>query len=102
MLESVQHLPHTPYTKKQHLVVIFGGQNIRDSAILRHFLGNIFVVGAYIAGKGRGWVKYSGQTSNHENHEYFAPRKLHAIGSVLYNNDALTLFLGSAPENMVV
>ncbi len=27
--------------------------NIRDSAILRHFVGNIFVVGACTAGKGR-------------------------------------------------
>ncbi len=26
--------------------VIFGGQNIRGSAILRHFVGNIFVVAA--------------------------------------------------------
>ena len=33
--------------------VIFGGQNIRGSAILRHFVGNIFVVAACTAGKGR-------------------------------------------------
>ena len=31
----------------------FGGQNIRGSAILRHFMGNIFVVGACTAGKGK-------------------------------------------------
>ncbi len=30
----------------------FGGQNIRGSAILRHFVGNIFVVAACTAGKG--------------------------------------------------
>ncbi len=33
--------------------VIFGEQNIRGSAILRHFVGNIFVVAACTAGKGR-------------------------------------------------
>ncbi len=31
----------------------FRGQNIRGSAILRHFVGNIFVVAACTAGKGR-------------------------------------------------
>ncbi len=35
------------------LRVIFGGQNIRGSAILRHFVDNIFVVAAWIVGKGR-------------------------------------------------
>ncbi len=59
--------------------VIFGGQNIRGSAILRHFVGNIFVVAAWIVGKGRQGRFIRGQTSNHENHKYFAPRKLPAI-----------------------
>ena len=31
----------------------FRGTNIRGSAILRHFVGNIFVVAACTAGKGR-------------------------------------------------
>ncbi len=42
-------------------------------------MGNIFVVAACTAGKGRQGRFIRGQTSNHENHEYFAPRKLHAI-----------------------
>ncbi len=33
--------------------VIFGGQNIRGSEIFRHFVGNIFVIRACTAGKGR-------------------------------------------------
>ncbi len=42
-------------------------------------MGNIFVVAAWIVGKGRQGRFICGQTSNHENHEYFAPRKLPAI-----------------------
>ena len=30
----------------------FGGQNIHGSAILRHFVGKMFVFGTYTAGKG--------------------------------------------------
>ena len=53
--------------------VIFGGQNTRGSAILRHFVSNIFVVGACTAGKGRQGRFIRGHTSNHEN---VAPTKL--------------------------
>ena len=42
-------------------------------------MGNIFVVAAWIVGKGRQGRFICGQTSNHENHEYFAPRKLYGI-----------------------
>ena len=36
-----------------HIAGNFGGKNLRGSAILRHFVGNIFMVGACTAGKGR-------------------------------------------------
>ena len=39
--------------KDKYVTVIFGGQNIRGSAILIHFVGNIFVVAAWFVGKGR-------------------------------------------------
>ncbi len=40
---------------------MFGGENIRGSAILRHFVGNIFVVGACTAGKGRQVASFVGK-----------------------------------------
>ena len=46
-------------------------------------MGNIFVVAACTAGKGRQCRFIRGQTSNHENHEYFAPRKLPAIRYII-------------------
>ncbi len=55
---SPGHIPKTlsqPTTSSKYRIAdnIFGGQNIRGSAILRHFVGNIFVVGACTARKGR-------------------------------------------------
>ncbi len=44
VVECSALIPDIPY---------FGGQNIHGSAILRHFVDNIFVVAAWIVGKGR-------------------------------------------------
>ncbi len=41
------------YIRLPYIAVIFGGQNVRGSAILRHFVGKFFEVGVCTTGKGR-------------------------------------------------
>ncbi len=55
-----------------------------------YFVGNIFVVVACTAGKGRqgrfmhSWVKYSWSDFQPRNHEYFSRRKLYTVGNIVY------------------
>ncbi len=61
--------------------MIFGRQNIRGSAILRHFVGNIFVVGACTADKVGKVALFVGKIFmvRPPTTKTTAPQKLHAI-----------------------
>ncbi len=80
-------------SKLPYIAGNFWGQNIRGSAILRHFVGNIFVVAACTAGKGRQGPSFVGKmfvvrppTTNilpHENYTHYTVadyKKLVGVG----------------------